>query len=1088
MSLRGNSRFAPLDRGCNLKLLSAFRKHFRGIAVHACLIALYTLRCQNPADPAALARAVSGGPQALLLDFGGVSLLDPGRRHATDPPQHLDSYSAVAVRTPGWPAAQFRDGQLCIQTQNDFYFDLEAGLRLRFCRPAQAAAARRLQRVLAAIARIERPTAFPGYEDAELRLAVTGLTELRRRLGGIDLSFDGEPHRPVLAKNGLRGAAHYESRPGRAEYLPRRFPEARFHMLLAGPRLVLLYPLPDHDGRFLTLELHSPGLSAAVRAGFRRLPAVFADLQKQAQPLEARATEVYFAAQGAAGDEWLELSSGTRAARLRYRATNAGTTVAGEVFAFAYTSLLFRREDGLKFDDEIETGPANDSETLRYGELSRHGAGAYRSLARARAASADFAASRRCWTGAICGSPGLHPEIVARLRPAPAAGRLCRAEDLRLTEWNPFGLLAGDAPDARRDPGGKFVEFQVLRPCVAGEFLLRAGALLLDPGFPALAAGEVILFAAAEEHFAAVAPGTARLYVDTRLRSLRETDEIALLDLGAATDATEGAETNAPGLPSETRLYTPPHGVTFVPGQGSRGDGPGALLRRIHSLTPPTGGIYPRYHRADTAGLRPDLARSHAMSPGRVPGPPPEPAEPPDSGSEPGAANRLRIDEILPAGAYAADGTSLPGQEFIEFRWPLGRTADDASLLLEIESDGATDRYLLPAPAAGTLDDGSHDPGGGRLVWIREGPLCWTAGPGWLDDDRLRLPNGPAEYRLRDHDGRLLDRLRIEAHEYDELVRDDRRRSLQFVAAADQARPAAGSPARAHDCSADTLATPGRTASFAPFLAFAGEAGGVHALRFFSGAASATPVHWRAGYTFDAPLIAGTQELEHGVTLSLPWPAGANGRLLIAAEAVSAGEPAGTAYPESLYLAESFPAGQELYIATVAPSPPAGGHEWLRLCSTAGFDLTDDAALVLRDASSEDRIVAYDARFPGSPGAVLPLPLDPARRRLDPGQCALVIDPDFDAGTAVYLPPLSGEDRALWTIESSATLGNGLGSGEGLLILRATDGELRPLASYGRPDTPRPFGLATSGGERVERRAAPFGVRYDRIEAWEVAR
>ena len=618
----------------------------------------------------------------------------------------------------------------------------------------------------------------------------------------------------------------------------------------------------------------------------------------------------------------------------------------------------------------------------------------------------------------------------------------------------------------RTDPGGKFIEFEVQRDCAAGSVLLRlesAGGndLVFDPGFGDFTAGQILVFTAGADVFAVQkANDQTRLITDSRLRSLRTDHAIIGMDI-------------RPGNTREVPYYTPPTGrVEFIPGERISPGGSAttrevaALLKRVHSLVPASDGGYPRYHRAGTQGLRPDLARVHAMSPGIA-----TEATPPRGAGE----TVPTINELLPAGAYAADGTSLPGEEFIELRWPGSHIPRDESLALHVldRTTGDERVYLLPGPGTRPI------PATRNLVWGRDEPRCHPRTPGWLRDDRLRLPNGAGIYTLRGHDGRLLDRLDLSRHVYDALDGDNTRSSWSFVAEAQTFRAAGGTAAHDHACATRTAATPGEFNAVAPFFTATSSGPGHHALRLYS-SRGGERVHWKIGASLSAPLANGTEALFAGDVLTLLVPPNAAGRLLV------------SAYPESapeagLYLTEIFPAGQEVYFRTVAPTPAPGGHEWTRVCARDGFTPAAGSTLVITDSRVSDRVVPYASRFDGT----VPIPgLDPTSLTLPPGGCALLIDPDLSPTTTVDLPERLPEDIALWTIQTGATIGNGLASGEGLTLTQVGSEDTRILATYGRPDTPRPFAIPTSSGQRVERRADPGnmdGVLRDEIQAWEVA-
>ncbi len=984
----------------------------------------------------------------LVLDFAGESLIGQEPPRATTVPDDLSAYAADLPRTPAWPVFQGQGDEICLQLQNDFYFDLEAGLRLRFCRQVPHEAAAEIADTLRRLRAIELPTAYPVYEDEHFRLEVTRLAALKARLGPVRVSVDGDPRGTPLRDAGLAGKLRFASsivnKTTDEIFLPRRFPGAVAHWIVAEKSLVLLYPLARADD-FLAIELRDPSRAGAVAAGLERLPALLERRIRASAVADAAVTEVYFAAQGQAGDEWVEIAAPASDGTLAYTIATENANLRGEFFAFAHTALVLDRAQGLRLNDRLL---ANGAEEIAYANLVQVGAGRFRSLARA-GGNYGFYASVRCYTGALCGSPDIHPDLVRRLPGIERSERACAPEDFHLSELNPFGV----ATDGRVDPGGKFVEIQALRPCQAGGILFRAGETLLDPGFAFLAAGEILLFAASRDYFdLSESPGVLRFYEETGLRSFGFNDTVLLLDV---------AGTGVGSPPRTIELYTPPGGpVAFLPesNSGSASSSPS----RLHSLLPPNERArWPLFHRAGMAGLRPDLANTHAMSPGRIVATGPEFTEP---DAMPG------FSEILPAGAYGPNGASLPGAEFIELYFPAGGTPGDETLAIEIEAGDATEVFLVPGPA--TLPS----PFARRAVWSREPTVCWNE-TNIAFAPALRLPNASSVYTLRSAGGAILDRFAVSQSLYDSLQANAERRSLTKIPDTELWRPSGASAARDHLCGARTAATPAGPASYAPFFAETERSPAYHALRVFS-LASGEIVNWRIGPAPDAPLRSGEEFVPSGGILTLSASGLSGPRLLAEARIISV---PGT---EGIFTGELFPAGQAPYFESIAPTPPGGGQEWLRICARDGFTLAPGDELIIQDGQATDRIVPFAARFTQDP----PLPLSGSTLTLPPGRCAILIDPDLNAGTSVYLPVLNVNDASIWTIAASSTIGNGLASGEGLRLLLEHTGTTSALASYGLPDTQTPFGLPSLSGQFVRRTlTTSTGPRYDRPDAWEVA-
>ncbi|MDH5655640.1 MAG: hypothetical protein OEZ34_07015, partial [Spirochaetia bacterium] len=150
------------------------------------------------------------------------------------------------------------------------------------------------------------------------------------------------------------------------------------------------------------------------------------------------------------------------------------------------------------------------------------------------------------------------------------------------------------------------------------------------------------------------------------------------------------------------------------------------------------------------------------------------------------------------------------------------------------------------------------------------------------------------------------------------------------------------------------------------------------------------------------------------------------------------------------------------------PSPVSGHSEWIRICSPNGLSLSEiQNGLYLKDSSSQDKIVPYLQRFVSIPANVT---LTGNTLELMPKTCAILVDPDFDFSYQIL--PLKAEDRELWTVETSSAMGNGISSGEGLILFtKENDLTESPLCSFGLPDTPLPFFLQVQTGETIERKS-----------------
>ncbi|MCB1326005.1 MAG: hypothetical protein H7A21_17870 [Spirochaetales bacterium] len=466
----------------------------------------------------------------------------------------------------------------------------------------------------------------------------------------------------------------------------------------------------------------------------------------------------------------------------------------------------------------------------------------------------------------------------------------------------------------------------------------------------------------------------------------------------------------------------------------------------VHSVLPT--GFDPAadqlYHGL-SCGLRPDLIAQNQMCPG-------------DDRPLTARHVQARISEVLPLGAYdQQNGASLPNEEFIEIHleqndgvtWPAYR----AALRLEInrERDGQTREFLLPVPESKEYLALGH----GRPVCYEESDFAWSAGG-------LYLPNEPAGYRLYDRE-QLLSEVRVDARLLAELG-GETRRSVAYSFEADLLRATDGEQALVRSACADGVyATPGRPPAFAPFLATQRTQSGIDLTLFEAEAPQLLSLRTRLSP--DEAFDESDVWLQNQETIRLASPSGQH-RILL--------EVYGSAAASPLLTAALPGDDQALYFQTISATPGPGEVEWVRVCSPNGFTLSE---LLFADANSEDSIVPYATRHPG----VAPISnLSATDTHLAAGRCAIIVDPDFLPAQTL---PIGPEDTHLWTIASSAALGNGLGSGEALLIYVRLNSNRRVLASYGLPDSSASFGLDTANGERVERVA---GTRADEAGSFEV--
>jgi hypothetical protein len=938
-----------------------------------------------------------------------------------------------------FPTLGSYEGAPCLFSHSRFYFENEAGPRFMYCDPDLEAMRGEIDSLLH-IARYRSPTAYPAVEHPRFSLSVLTSAALKREAGGILFSLDGSLP-SALGQRGLEGgeaAFRYGTPIHSQDHLPysRRFPLTGFHLLASQSGLYLLYPLPG-SVRFLAIHIKEVKAADLVRSGFRRLAKIVrrgaAAMVDPAAPVAV--TEIVFGAQAGAGEEFIEISSfaeGPVVAHLNLHSDSDSRSA--DYILLPRSTLLFARryDDTLRFADRIRAGNDSAIRTYSLSEYAPSGATPYRSLSYEAARWRDGAAipgslagSTACLSRDICGSPGIHPDyaiqIVQRISSMPSTRQSCTIDDLRLSEFNPFGLITSGDVSSPINISGKFIEFVSQSECETNSIVFFVGGLPLDPGGLVANRGDTILFAANAGHFGPIPPREV-----TSLRYSAPGDEVAALDL----------------ITGERRIWKGANSDLYL--YGSRVNGGDSIA--AHSLVyGPTG---EGYHEPGASGLQPDVAHLHAMSPGFA-----------------NPAPQLRpvpsISELLPQGSYDSSGLSIPGDEFFELR-ATNAASTDSMYILEIRrlSDGANFRYRL---------FNRLERSGDRIAFMNQAPTCFVSASGIISNSGLYLPNAAAEYSLKNVADATLETVQISPLEYDRINAPPRR-SLIRIDDTGIFRPADHPDLAAPLCAARTLAAPALPDPYTPFLQLVSDGGQFQRFQLFT-TSSAERVRITSGRDPALPEAVTVIDLPDRSFYDFVPPTPGY-RVIGGFEFVSS-------ISNPAYF-EYFSWGAALAFQTLYPSPLTGESEWLRICSATGFGAVDAATgLYIRDSAFEDRIVPYLQRFPAS---TPPLPLNGNTLTIAPGECALLIDPDFNPTTQNI--PLRAEDSTLWTIESSAAIGNGIASGEGLILYRKeADLTRTPFGSFGLPDTPLPFSINASSGDTIERMT---GTVYDRIENYEV--
>ncbi|AOP34024.1 hypothetical protein A0128_09330 [Leptospira tipperaryensis] len=172
-----------------------------------------------------------------------------------------------------------------------------------------------------------------------------------------------------------------------------------------------------------------------------------------------------------------------------------------------------------------------------------------------------------------------------------------------------------------------------------------------------------------------------------------------------------------------------------------------------------------------------------------------------------------------------------------------------------------------------------------------------------------------------------------------------------------------------------------------------------------------------------------------------------------------------------------LPGSSGILISSVYPNPVVSSNEWFTICNH-GADPVDVRTLEIRDSSASDRLVEYSFRF----GTAHPVGWetynpDPygwvfSDRFLKPEECGYILSPSFKNES---VPFQAANYRKIYTIETTTTIGNGIGKNEGLDLFQEIQQSLVHVHSYGNQYSPFPFAVDADSGDLILLRENRFG-------------
>ncbi len=717
------------------------------------------------------------------------------KRGLTDKKDPIEDSSGIQPEFPAfyskkaWPFFENSYGKTCFRPQGPVSFYYERGFTLEYC--FQGIIPADVQEFLNQSATETEPrSAWPEYRFHPFRIRVGTAAQLRDSFTEIQFIYNGAytvNSRLKLISEAWPDAARIDSAENPVyggKGLPSRFPELWLFAAAGSGLIHFLYPLPSDNNRFLAVTVEDPDFTAesvnSFNEALRLTQRLISELKTKNTDLP-EISETAFPSQKSI-TSFIKIISGEDTVTRVTVTGDSGNLLDEEVLILK--GGVYQKE-GQPDSFSVTLGTAS-------GGLSRSVLFSYENYtANSGMLPPDFRSLSADTEGQLspydectsdgsadeCSGKGYHPAFRSIfVRKNHTEDSLCRHGDLRLTEWNPFGVYKSE--DASIQPGGKFAEFQVLRDCDPSSLLLYADQWPLELPFRMLRKNEIILFTASQTLF------KGDFIYSSYLRSLNINSSVCSVSLK------ENLKICYRVPPQNPSLF-------YIHGHRNKSHTADSLhLKAAHSLIFINGSevfhpvMEPGFSGSDLITV---YRNHHAMSPGYLPQ-----YQNPDTGM-----CRLRLQEIMPQGARSDDGKSAPGDEFAEF----GNAPDSSPLLQERMpglciftvhriSNGAEKHYAVPP---------SGNPEG-IITIIQDEPVCSQPLNGTVIFSDLSLPNAEAVYTLKDISGNTVQELIIDQDLYS-LMDQTMRRSIRING--DQWELSDGGGMIPYQCSIYTRASPG---------------------------------------------------------------------------------------------------------------------------------------------------------------------------------------------------------------------------------------------------------------------------------------
>lgn len=417
--------------------------------------------------------------------------------------------------------------------------------------------------------------------------------------------------------------------------------------------------------------------------------------------------------------------------------------------------------------------------------------------------------------------------------------------------------------------------------------------------------------------------------------------------------------------------------------------------------------------------LSPGTLAVHSMSPGE---------KNPVSSS----IHSIQINEVAWMGSYSLEGESLPEEEFLELK---GKGPGSIQINIDYSDNRKTYFLVLNEEVFHTIQ--------------RSENTCFSI-PNSIRDSDFTLPNQKTSISIIDmNTGVLLDSLDYNPSKNEGLNDTSNKIRASFSRTPmDNFHLSSQNPENIGNCGEHFLASPGNDNYFSSFL---------YTINHMQGLVSPYSLHGQklnlsvkeysiAPATDNKYLIP----LQHSEFSPILFPI--------------------FSYSNSLYYREidgidsiSYAYSPNIFIDAISPIPLNSQNEWVRICNLQERTVFANQ-LIIEDTSSPDRLRDFFSVYPDINPLSTQEGFNLQKESLGKGDCAYVLDPD---ARDVKLPLKGNLPLAVWTVESSKTIGNGLSASENIDLYEEKDGILYHLHSYGNRHSAYPFKLNLSTGKRA---------------------